>query len=194
MNVCVCVCWGRGVFIYECYLYVKMLWVGVCVCAYDLWSYRSFAPAGAVVVLLLALLDLSSVLAPTRIAPILFLCLSVCQLLGDIVQQPGGIAIAIAIAIRQQNAIGLVRTSVGCHRRRFRRRIWRRVAIGQRLIAVLQPVRMTVGMAIGLGSGRFCCSLWNRLRHEQIVVGIDALAIAVRFGISVGQQRVLLLQ
>lgn len=100
MNVCVCVCWGRGVFIYECYLYVKMLWVGVCVCAYDLWSYRSFAPAGAAVVLLLALLDLSSVLAPTRIAPILFLCLSVCQLLGDIVQQPGGIAIAIAIAIR----------------------------------------------------------------------------------------------
>lgn len=100
MNVCVCVYWGRGVFIYECYLYVKMLWVGVCVCAYDLWSYHSFAPAGAAVVLLLALLDLSSVLAPTRIAPILFLCLSVCQLLGDIVQQPGGIAIAIAIAIR----------------------------------------------------------------------------------------------
>lgn len=102
MYACVCVCWGRGVFIYECYLYVKMLWLGVCVCvcAYDLWSYHSFAPAGAAVVLLLALLDLSSVLAPTRIAPILFLCLSVCQLLGDIVQQPGGIAIAIAIAIR----------------------------------------------------------------------------------------------
>lgn len=100
MNVCVCACVGWGVCIYECYLYVKMLLVGVRVCAYDSWSYRSFAPAGAAVVLLLALLDLSSVLVPTRIAPILFLCLSVCQLLGDIVQQPGGIAIAIAIAIR----------------------------------------------------------------------------------------------
>lgn len=53
---------------------------------------------------------------------------------------------------------------------------------------------MTIGMAIGLGSGRFCCSLWNRLWHEQIVVGIDALAIAVGLSISVGQQRVLLLQ
>lgn len=98
MRVCVC---GVGC------MYIWMLFVCedvvgrcACVCAYDSWSYRSFAPAGAAVVLLLALLDLSSVLVPTRIAPILFLCLSVCQLLGDIVQQPGGIAIAIAIAIR----------------------------------------------------------------------------------------------
>lgn len=32
MNVCVCVCVGWGVCIYECYLYVKMLLVGVRVC------------------------------------------------------------------------------------------------------------------------------------------------------------------
>lgn len=133
---------------------------------------------------------LSSMLAPTRIIPILFLCLPVCQLLCHIVQQLGGIATAaVAKAICQQDTVRFVRTAIGHGRR---------IAIGQRLVAVLQAIRMPVAerriaIAIGLGRRRRR-RLGRRLWHEQIVVGIDALAVAIWLGVSVGQQRVLLLQ
>lgn len=143
-------------------------------CAYgnDFWSSAPFQEApGATGPRRV----LSSALAPPLLAPILFRRLPLFQLLGGVVQQLGGIPVA-------QSSVGpLVRA-----------------AVGHLLVDVLHPIGMSIarrGAApVGLGCGRRCRCRLRGLWHGQIVMGVDALAVAIGLGVSVGQGSVLFLE